>query len=46
MPAAALVVAQKATTLPEGVEMARASINSGAAIAAVHALARISPAKT
>ena len=44
--AAALVVAQKATTLPEGVEMARASINSGAAMGAVQALARVSPSKT
>jgi len=44
--AAALVVAQKAKTLPEGVEMARASIDSGAAMGAVQALARISPAKT
>ncbi|MCL1629450.1 MULTISPECIES: anthranilate phosphoribosyltransferase [Roseinatronobacter] len=44
--AAALVVAEKATTLPEGVEMARASIEGGAAMAAVQALAHISPAKT
>ena len=39
--AAALVVADKAGSLPEGVEMARASIDSGAARAKVAALARL-----
>ncbi|MBP9182384.1 MAG: anthranilate phosphoribosyltransferase [Fuscovulum sp.] len=39
--AAALVVADKAGSLPEGVEMARASIDSGAAKAKVAALARL-----
>ena len=44
--AAALLVAEKAADLPEGVAMARASIDSGAAMGAVQALARISPVKT
>jgi anthranilate phosphoribosyltransferase len=44
--AAALVVAEKVASLPEGVAMARTSIDTGAALAAVHALARISPVKT
>ena len=39
--AAALVVADKASTLTEGVEIARASIESGKAKAALSALARI-----
>jgi anthranilate phosphoribosyltransferase len=39
--AAALVVADKATTLPEGVEIARDSIDSGKAKHAVETLARI-----
>jgi anthranilate phosphoribosyltransferase len=39
--AAALVVADKAGSLPEGVEMARAAIDSGAAKAKVAALARL-----
>jgi anthranilate phosphoribosyltransferase len=39
--AAALVVADKTGSLPEGVEMARASIDSGAAKAKVAALARL-----
>ncbi len=42
--AAALVVADKATSLPEGVEMARASIDSGAARAKIEGLARITSA--
>ena len=42
--AAALHVAGKAATLPEGVEMARASIDSGRARAAVEAVARITSA--
>jgi len=42
--AAALVVAEKATTLHEGVDLARQSIDSGAAKAKVHALARITTA--
>ena len=42
--AAALVVADRAATLPEGVEMARASIDSGAAKARLAALARITSA--
>ncbi|KJZ19974.1 anthranilate phosphoribosyltransferase [Loktanella sp. S4079] len=40
--AAALVVADKATSLPEGVEIARASIDAGKAKQAVETLARIS----
>ncbi len=40
--AAALVVAGRAATLPEGVALARASIDSGAARAKVEAVARIS----
>ncbi len=39
--AAALVVADKAATLPEGVEMARESIDSGTAKAKVEALAQL-----
>ncbi|SFR37597.1 anthranilate phosphoribosyltransferase [Yoonia tamlensis] len=39
--AAALIVADKASTLPEGVEIARESIDSGKARQAVDALARI-----
>ena len=39
--AAALVVADKAANLPEGVDMARASIDSGAAKAKVDALAKL-----
>ena len=39
--AAALVIADKATDLPQGVEMAAQSIDSGAAKAKVEALARI-----
>ena len=42
--AAALVVAEKARTLHEGVDIARASIDSGAAKAKVDALARITTA--
>ncbi|TGD42709.1 anthranilate phosphoribosyltransferase [Pseudotabrizicola sediminis] len=42
--AAALVVADKATSLIEGVEMARASIDSGAAKAKITALARLTNA--
>lgn len=42
--AAALVVADKATTLHEGVDLARQSIDSGAAKAKVQALARITTA--
>jgi anthranilate phosphoribosyltransferase len=42
--AAALVVADKAATLPEGVEMARASIDSGAARAKIEGLARVTSA--
>jgi anthranilate phosphoribosyltransferase len=41
--AAALVIAGKATALPEGVAQARESLASGAAMRAVEALARISP---
>ncbi|MFZ1469118.1 MAG: anthranilate phosphoribosyltransferase [Paracoccaceae bacterium] len=39
--AAALIVADRATTLPEGVEIARAAIDSGAAKAKVVLLARL-----
>ncbi|MGB0498280.1 MAG: anthranilate phosphoribosyltransferase [Rubricella sp.] len=39
--AAALVIAEKAATLPEGVEKARESIDSGAAKAKVEGLARV-----
>ncbi|MHC0053022.1 anthranilate phosphoribosyltransferase [Actibacterium sp. D379-3] len=39
--AAALVVADKVTTLPEGVEMASESIDSGAALAKIRGLAKI-----
>lgn len=42
--AAALVVAEKARTLTEGVELARTSIDSGAARAKVEAVARITSA--
>ncbi|HHS94813.1 MAG TPA: anthranilate phosphoribosyltransferase [Rhodobacterales bacterium] len=42
--AAALVVAGKAAALPEGIEMARESIDSGAAKAKIEALARITSA--
>ncbi|MCI2398775.1 anthranilate phosphoribosyltransferase [Aliiroseovarius subalbicans] len=42
--AAALVVADKAATLPEGAEMARDSIDSGAAKTKIEALARITSA--
>jgi len=42
--AAALVVAEKARSLTDGVEMARASIDSGAAKAKVAALARLTQA--
>ncbi len=41
--AAALVVAEKADTLSEGAELARESIDSGAALAKVRKLAEISP---
>lgn len=39
--AAALIVADRVTTLPQGVEMARASIDSGAAKAKLEALRRL-----
>jgi anthranilate phosphoribosyltransferase len=42
--AAALVVADRATTLPEGVEVARESIDSGAALRKVEGLAQITQA--
>ncbi|MCB2134734.1 MAG: anthranilate phosphoribosyltransferase [Rhodobacteraceae bacterium] len=42
--AAALVVADRAATLPEGVAMAAESLDSGAAKAKIEALARIAPA--
>ena len=42
--AAALVVADRAASLTEGVEMARASIDSGAAKAKIEALARLTSA--
>ncbi|MFN3722677.1 MAG: anthranilate phosphoribosyltransferase [Paracoccaceae bacterium] len=42
--AAALVVADKASSLPEGVEMARQSIDSGAAKAKITTLARLTNA--
>jgi anthranilate phosphoribosyltransferase len=42
--AAALVVADKAASLPEGAEMARESIDSGAAKAKIEALAKITSA--
>jgi anthranilate phosphoribosyltransferase len=41
--AAALIVANKVKTLPEGVEMARESIDSGAAKAKIEALAKLTP---
>jgi anthranilate phosphoribosyltransferase len=41
--AAALMVAGKVKTLPEGVEMARESIDSGAAKAKIEALAKLTP---
>ncbi len=44
--AAALVVAGKAATLPEGTEMARESIDSGSAKTKLEALARITSAAT
>jgi anthranilate phosphoribosyltransferase len=44
--AAALVVADKATSLSEGVEMARASIDSGAAKTKLQALARLTTEAT
>ncbi|PZX17610.1 anthranilate phosphoribosyltransferase [Palleronia aestuarii] len=43
--AAALVVSGRAETLPAGVEMARESLDSGAARGKVEALARISPSQ-
>ncbi|MDD7970035.1 anthranilate phosphoribosyltransferase [Roseinatronobacter alkalisoli] len=43
--AAALVVADKAETLPEGVALARDSIASGAAMRTVDSLAKISPVR-
>jgi len=43
--AAALIVADKVKTLPEGVEIARESIDSGAAKAKVTALAKLTSAK-
>ena len=43
---AALVVAEKAKTATEGVDMARESIDSGAALARVEALARVAPLKS
>ncbi|WP_108484315.1 anthranilate phosphoribosyltransferase [Oceaniglobus ichthyenteri] len=43
--AAALVVADKVNTLPEGVEMARESIDSGAAKQKITALAKLTSAK-
>ena len=42
--AAALVVADRAASLPEGVEMARASIDSGTALAKVEALVTLTAA--
>jgi anthranilate phosphoribosyltransferase len=42
--AAGLMVADKAASLPEGVELARASIDSGAAKAKIEALARVTSA--
>lgn len=44
--AAALVVADRVANLPEGVERARDSIASGAAMRAVQVLARLSPVKS
>jgi len=41
--AAALIIAGRASTLPQGVEMAMASIDSGQAASKLAALARISP---
>jgi len=43
--AAALVVAERAATLPEGVALARASIDSGAARGKLDALRALTPAK-
>lgn len=40
---AALVIADKVNTVAEGVELARESIDSGAALARVEALARVAP---
>ncbi|MCC1481841.1 anthranilate phosphoribosyltransferase [Roseibaca sp. Y0-43] len=44
--AAALLVAGKVDNLPDGVALARTSIDSGAAMGAVQALARVSPVKS
>ncbi|MBJ3763558.1 anthranilate phosphoribosyltransferase [Maribius pontilimi] len=44
--AAALVVAGRVEDLKSGVELARDSIDSGAALAKVHGLARVAPLKT
>jgi len=44
--AAALLVAGKVDNLPDGVSMARKSIDGGAAMSAVQALARVSPVKS
>ncbi|NOX73351.1 MAG: anthranilate phosphoribosyltransferase [Alphaproteobacteria bacterium] len=44
--AAALIVADKVKTLPQGVEMARESIDSGAAKAKIEALAKLTPVET
>jgi anthranilate phosphoribosyltransferase len=41
--AAAMIVAGRACNLPEGVDMARESIDSGAALGKVRGLARVSP---
>jgi anthranilate phosphoribosyltransferase len=43
--AAALIVADKVTTLKDGVEMAAESLNSGAALAKLDALAKLTTAK-
>jgi len=44
--AAALMVVGRAKTLPEGADIARESIDSGAARGKVEGLARVSPLKT
>jgi anthranilate phosphoribosyltransferase len=44
--AAALVVADRVKTLPEGVEIARESIDSGAAKAKIEALAKLTSASS
>jgi anthranilate phosphoribosyltransferase len=44
--AAALIVADKVTALPEGVEMARESIDSGAAKTCLKKLAQITQGKS